>query len=337
MSDETNKNKKTLFGKVIPEVKMLLLGVAALAVFFLYYFVDWNIGSGQLELKKADFLSLFTVSTQGTDTQEGETQDIQGNRLAQDAMIPTGLSENIDSTLKFDNIADSTAIKVSEEPNLNGNVTENSTKTGSSVSEYAGYVPNAIRAFNADSAQNILFIGDSMLEGLSKRFEDYASRNSHKLNTVIWYSSTSEIWANTDTLQYFLKKVDPSYVVICLGSNELFVKDAPRRKDYIKKIVGKLGNLPFVWISPPNWKNDTGINDAIISVVGKGRYFDSRSLNLARKSDHAHPTEVAAAGWMDTIARWIQSPACVNPLLMNYPERPSKSQRKLTLLKPYTR
>ena len=41
--------------------------------------------------------------------------------------------------------------------------------------------------------QRILFFGDSMLEGLSRRFADYAEANGHDLQTVLWYSSTTQL------------------------------------------------------------------------------------------------------------------------------------------------
>lgn len=187
--------------------------------------------------------------------------------------------------------------------------------------------------YHPDSTQNILFIGDSMLEGLSKRFNDYAEENGHTLNTVIWYSSTSEQWAETDTLEYFINKFNPSYIVICLCSNELFVKDVDARKQSIHKLVGKIGSRPFVWISPPNWKEDTGINDAIIAEVGINRYFDSRSLDLERGRDNAHPTFSAAALWMDTIAGWLQTGDCAYPLKMNWPQK-EVGLKNVTLLRP---
>ncbi|MDR1738077.1 MAG: hypothetical protein LBR66_04560, partial [Candidatus Symbiothrix sp.] len=43
--------------------------------------------------------------------------------------------------------------------------------------------------------QRILFIGDSMLEGLGKRMKYYAGENGHELQYVIWYSSTTKTWA----------------------------------------------------------------------------------------------------------------------------------------------
>ena len=181
--------------------------------------------------------------------------------------------------------------------------------------------------------QNILFFGDSMLEGLCRRFIDYTEENDHELHTVVWYSSTTKIWAETDTLQHFIRKFSPTFVVICLGGNELSVNDLHRRDGYIKAIVRKLGHLPFVWIGPPNWKEDTGINNLIINNVGKERYFESRHLELERGSDHAHPTYKASSVWMDSIAVWLNSQQTAHPLRMNYPRKHVKSHH-VTVLMP---
>lgn len=182
--------------------------------------------------------------------------------------------------------------------------------------------------------QNILFFGDSMLEGLCRRFIDYTEENGHKLHTVIWYSSTSEIWATTDTLQHYIDKYKPTYIVVCLGGNELFVRDVAKRKKYLRQIVERIGDTPFVWISPPNWKKDTGINDAIIEAVGRDRYFDSTHLTLERGSDHAHPTYPAAAKWMDLVAKWLESDSVRHPIVMKWPKR-DVAPKNVVALKPY--
>lgn len=183
------------------------------------------------------------------------------------------------------------------------------------------------------AAQRILFFGDSMLEGLSRRFGDYAAQNGHELDVVLWYSSTTERWVTSDTLAHFLRRYDPTFVVICLGSNELFVRDLPERDRHIGRILSRIGRRPYVWISPPNWKEDTGINDLILRHVGKERYFDSRHLQLQRGRDHAHPTLSAAATWMDSVAAWMSSPATAHPIRL---ERPDTTARptNLTLLAP---
>lgn len=183
------------------------------------------------------------------------------------------------------------------------------------------------------TSQRILFFGDSMLEGLQRRFADYAVENGHELDVVLWYSSTTQLWAQTDTLSHFLRRYNPTFVAICLGSNELFVRDLSSCDRYIGTIVSKLGRIPFVWISPPNWKEDTGINDLIAKHVGKERFFDSRSIKLQRGRDHAHPTFAAAEVWMDSVAVWMNSLDTAHPIRMAKPTVKGKANT-ITLLQP---
>lgn len=167
--------------------------------------------------------------------------------------------------------------------------------------------------------QIILFFGDSMLEGLSRRLCDYAMENDYELHTICWYSSTSEIWAKSDTLNYFINKYQPTYIMICLCSNEQFVKDLPKRAEYIDEIIARLGKLPYIWIAPPSWKEDTGINQLINERVGDKRFYDSTKLEFVRGRDHVHPTFRSAESWMDSIAVWLQSQATLHPIVMNPP------------------
>lgn len=182
--------------------------------------------------------------------------------------------------------------------------------------------------------QRILFFGDSMLEGLSRRMCDYAMENGHELTSVIWYSSTSQTWAESDTLEHFIKKTSPTFMVVCLCSNELFVRDLKERDEYIQRIVAKMGDVPFVWISPPNWKEDTGINDLIVKHVGKDRYFDSRHLELKRGRDRVHPTFDAAETWMDSVAVWVRGDSTRHPIRMAVPQQQRPRKFKQVLLLP---
>lgn len=177
--------------------------------------------------------------------------------------------------------------------------------------------PKPVHVAVPDSGHlRILLFGDSMIEGISRRLADYASQADYDLSSVIWYSSSTKLWSETDTLQYFLDRVKPDYIMLCLGSNELFVRDLAKREAYIANLLSRISGKPFIWISPPNWKPDTGINDLIINAVGRDRYFDSRSLVLERGSDHAHPTREAARYWADTIASWLSSSAPRHPLAL---------------------
>ena len=130
--------------------------------------------------------------------------------------------------------------------------------------------------------QTILFFGDSMVEGLSRRFGDYCGENGHILYSVIWYSSTTEKWATSNVLEHLIKEYHPTYLILCVGSNELFVNDLDQREEYILQIMKKVGKLPFVWISPNDWNGDTGIVDLMKKHAGEGHFFDSRPLKLLK-------------------------------------------------------
>ena len=181
--------------------------------------------------------------------------------------------------------------------------------------------------------QRILLFGESMVEGLARPFADYCAANGHEFNAVCWYSSTTKHWARTDTLNYFLNKFDPTYVLVSIGGNEQFIKDLDVREKYIKEILDILKDRKVVWLGTPAWKQDTGINDLTQKVVGKDRYYDSRDLVLARRKDHAHPTPKAACVWMDSVATWISSDQTRYPIIFNkYTE--STKDKHLTLLQP---
>ncbi len=171
---------------------------------------------------------------------------------------------------------------------------------------------------------HIMFFGDSMVEGLLRRFGDYAAENGHQLDVICWYGSNTDVWANTATLKHYIDQLSPTYIVMTLGGNELFVRDLPKREKNIAKIIETIDTIPFVWIGPPNWKPDTGINDLIIKNVGKPRFFDSRNMQLQRGKDHMHPTFSAAAVWMDSIAVWLRSMDTAHPIKMDVPKEQHK-------------
>jgi lysophospholipase L1-like esterase len=182
--------------------------------------------------------------------------------------------------------------------------------------------------------QSFLFIGDSMLEGLRQRLNDYCKENGHTMNTVIWYSSSSLWYGNCDTISYFIKKHKPTYVLICLGANELFIRNIKKdRANLVAHIVQQVGNLPYVWIGPPNWKADTGINDLIVEYAGKNHYFESKKLKFARSKDGAHPTLGSARIWMDSVAAYIEKESCC-PIRLKKPSKIYKGYPSTTLLQP---
>lgn len=183
------------------------------------------------------------------------------------------------------------------------------------------------------TSQKILLIGDSMLEGLALRLRDYTAYNGHEIKTVIWYSSSSLWYGTSDTLKYFVNEYKPTYVILVLGANELFISDIKeKRKDYVKYIISQIDTIPYVWVGPPNWKEDTGINDLIIENAGLSHYFASKDLTYDRAKDGAHPTRASAVVWMDSIASWIRKSNY--QIKMDTPDQRYKVSANTTLLQP---
>lgn len=184
------------------------------------------------------------------------------------------------------------------------------------------------------ASQRILIIGDSMLEGLNPRLAAYARENGHTLNSVIWYSSTTKYWGESDTLKVFIRRFNPTYIFISLGANELFVRNiADHREALLKNFLRQIGDIPYVWIGPPNWKKDTGINEMIARNVPKGRFFCSNGMHFDRKADGAHPTHASASLWMDSIARWMTLHAD-HPIKMKKPKASKAAPNSVTVLQP---
>lgn len=152
-----------------------------------------------------------------------------------------------------------------------------------------------------------------MTEQMRYRMQEYAKRNGHKLMTCIWYSSTTKKWSQTNRLVKLIQEYKPDVVLFTLGANELFLPNIKSREPYIKDIIAKMDtiNMPFVWLGPPNWKDDTGINDLIRKHIGEDRFFYSGdlrdTLNGKRQKDGAHPNRAGAKIWANLVMDWYRT------------------------------
>lgn len=192
-----------------------------------------------------------------------------------------------------------------------------------------------VKAQTTDTTkQRILFFGDSMIETLGKRMRQYAYENGHDVLNVIWYSSSTKWWAqHIDTLSYFINDFQPTCIFICLGANELFVKDLQQRDKWTKQILKRIGNTPYFWIGPPNWKEDTGINDIIQQNVGNERFFLSKRLQFRRTKDGVHVTTSSAAEWLDAAIEYFDENA-PQKIVLRTPKDNTKMRGKNVLLQP---
>lgn len=169
------------------------------------------------------------------------------------------------------------------------------------------------------TVKSVFIFGDSMTILISRRMAAYGKMNGYKVNSVTWDGSSSIGWSGKDTLDYYLKKFKPDFVMISLGGNEIYIKSFESRMPYIEKLLKKLGDIPFVWIGPPTWKDDQSMyNDMLEQNLPKGTFFRTEGMELKRGPDHIHPVQSAANIWVDSIMRWMATSA--HPILSEFPD-----------------
>lgn len=183
--------------------------------------------------------------------------------------------------------------------------------------------------------QRILFIGDSMVGGLGPFMAKYAYANGHELTYVTWPSSTTFAWSS-DTLRNFIRKADPTLIMISIGGNEQPARNLKQCEDNIKKILSIVGDIPYVWICTPAWNKEAAFNFIPERLCGPKRFYDSRVLDLERGSDHHHPSYKGYSKWMDSVAVWMADPEkTAHPIVMNpYPADAPNNKCTAIVLKP---
>lgn len=155
------------------------------------------------------------------------------------------------------------------------------------------------------SAQRILLAGDSMAECLLYGMREYAKQSGHKIWNAAWSGSSTVKWAKSDSLEVAIKKYKPTLILFCLGANELTIPNIWGREKHLKTIIEKMDTTKFLWVSPPNWTEDTGLTEMISKNVPSEQLFISKDLKLDRRRDGAHPTIAASKIWADSVAKWI--------------------------------
>ena len=120
------------------------------------------------------------------------------------------------------------------------------------------------------------------------------------------------MWGRTEKLKEYIAEYQPDYIFVSLGGNELFVSNIrDRRQKYLDNMLSQIGDIPFVWIGPPNWKPDTGINEMLAETLRPGQFYLSYTpdQHYDRAHDGAHPTRASASAWMDRVCAWVMKSA----------------------------
>lgn len=175
------------------------------------------------------------------------------------------------------------------------------------------------------SAQRVLLIGDSMADGLRFPLGNFSKKNGHQFTSVAKTSSSIIAWQG-GRLKSLIEEVKPTYIMISLGSNELFTRQLEVYRKFVKNIVDQVGDINFIWIGPPNWREDNGLTDVLVEGVGEGRFFPSKDLVLKRAGDGIHPRWKEYETWAVAISEWIMTKSR-KKIMMKVPP-PKESAKK---------
>ena len=95
---------------------------------------------------------------------------------------------------------------------------------------------------------------------VQQRAAAYSREAGYKFISVIWYGSRTLDWGKGSRLAQTLQTYAPTYVIVVLGSNELMARDVEQRALHVQSMLRTLGDLPVVWVGPPSWREDRGLN-----------------------------------------------------------------------------
>lgn len=149
---------------------------------------------------------------------------------------------------------------------------------------------------------SIMVIGDSMAQGLQPHFDKLAKEHNISIYTRYKVGSSSFYWSNDKQIKDDIYTIQPSMVLIVLGSNEWLGSSNPKLKRAIKKLVNDIqaANTQYIWIGPP-------IKDALkyqqmLSETANPRYvYDYTDLNVTRSKDKIHPDRKGFSRWSEMI------------------------------------
>jgi hypothetical protein len=171
-----------------------------------------------------------------------------------------------------------------------------------------GTLLHPLNSFQMDTTpQRILMVGESMIEGLYLAFRKMAVPYHHTVKAKIWYGSRIIDWGKTDTLTQLIRQFKPTFIVVSIASNELFIKKLADRQKSLDSITSQLKGYRYIWIGPPIPKRDYGIDSMIKNSVLEGCYYTSKYHKFKRRRDGVHPKREESYRWADSIAVWVET------------------------------
>lgn len=155
----------------------------------------------------------------------------------------------------------------------------------------------------------VLHVGDSFVHsGLTQRLREklkplgvrYEVRAEHSTNSLDWAKRMPEIVASTQ----------PDLVIVTLGGNEIGSQHLDVQGRAVARIVKTIGDRPCVWTTPPLWREESGVFDAIQKNLAPCRFFETDvhvGQFIPRRDDKIHPTMEGGAMWADKLFGYLEA------------------------------
>src|SRR4051812_6234904 len=182
------------------------------------------------------------------------------------------------------------------------------TKSGDTSSAHPAENASGAAPSDLPRGSLVLHIGDSFAGALGvplgRRFKALGLRSVLEFRT----SSYVPEWASGTELSGYVARYNPDLVIVTLGANEFDLQNPEQRAGAVKRLVRELGGRPCVWVTPPRWKQDSGILAVIHENVKPCRFLDSDTVvhDLERKRDGIHPSDAAREVWADAVLAWLE-------------------------------
>jgi len=211
---------------------------------------------------------------------------------------------------------DASAKTASEGTLLAGAESDNASQTPRDAKEHAksdsaassaSRDPTAAASAELPRGTLVLQVGDSFAGSLGIPLG--VRLRAHGLHSVLKFQTSSYVptWADGTELPEYVTHYSPDLVLITLGANEFELSAPDTRAASVRRLVRRLGGRPCVWITPPRWKQDSGILAVIEANSKPCRFLDSDTVvhDLARKPDKIHPSDAAREVWADAVLAWL--------------------------------
>jgi len=154
----------------------------------------------------------------------------------------------------------------------------------------------------------VLHIGDSFVRsGLAQALEARLAPLGVRYAVHAQQSTNSLDWAKR--IGPLVQQYDPDLVIVTLGGNEIGSKHVAVQARAVERIVGAIGGRPCVWTTPPLWREEEGLFDAIRTHLKPCRYFETDLVvgrPIARRADGIHPTPEGGEAWGAALWGWLE-------------------------------